>query len=147
MMGQTVFRKLYPVVLAVLGFALFGCGSGGNGNRVTDPAFIGTWQGTEVGGGSMVWTFIITQTSVSVRAGTQEVYSGTYSVNLSTTPKQANFRVTNSSFTHYVGKTALSIYDVQGNNATLASNEPGVSTRPTSFTPGGGARVWHLTKQ
>ncbi len=65
----------------------------------------------------------------------------------SATPNQVNFEITHSDYELYIGKTALGIYELNGDQMKFASNEPGVSERPTSFVPGNGTRVFEYTKE
>lgn len=77
----------------------------------------------------------------------QEVYRGNYTAYPEEDPKRFKFEITSSSISQYVGKTSHGIYKIEGDQLTIASNEPGVNDTPTSFTPGGGTRVFELTKQ
>ena len=65
-----------------------------------------------------------------------EWYTGTFSIQSKANPKQFDFVIKDGEFTIYKGRTALAIYEVEGNTLTWAANEPGLTVRPTAFTPG-----------
>ena len=110
-----------------------------------ESSLIGTWTGTEVGGGSTEWTWTFTATTASVSSSGSEVYQATYVAYPDEDPKRVALTI--SAPAEYVGETSRAIYRFDGATLTLAANAPGVSDTPTSFTRGGGARVFERTKQ
>ncbi len=131
------------VVIAIFIFTACNTGENGGGG---DPALVGTWIGTEVGHFT-TWTMVFQETTVVASTDGQEVYRGNYTAYPEEDPKRFKFEITSSSISQYVGKTSHGIYKIEGDQLTIASNEPGVNDTPTSFTPGGGTRVFELTKQ
>ena len=74
-------------------------------------------------------------------------YDATYLAFPNEDPKRMESTITESLFPPFVGLTAHAIYEFDGATLIFASNEPGVAETPTEFVPGGGTRVWELTKQ
>ena len=105
----------------------------------------GVWVGHEVDGSPYDWTFTIAGNQMRIES-TYEWYEGTYTTNASASPKQLDFLISDGSESQYVGQTSLGIYKIEGNTLTWAGNGPGVTTRPSDFTPGE-ARVFVVTKQ
>ncbi len=112
-----------------------------------EQSLVGVWTGTEVGRATGPWTFVFDEGDVTAVSSGAEVYQGTYVAFPDENPKRMEFAVTESMFPDYVGETARVIYEFDGTTLTLASNEPGVADTPTEFSPGGGTRVWELTRQ
>ena len=76
-----------------------------------------------------------------------EIYDATFLAFPDEDPKRMETTITESLFPPFVGLTAHTIYEFDGETLIFASNEPGVAETPTQFVPGGGTRVWELTKQ
>ena len=72
--------------------------------------------------------------------------SGTFLTGKATSPYQIDLLIDSASDPSDHGKTSLCIYKVEGATLTIASNAPGVLTRPTSFAPIGGTRVFVLNE-
>lgn len=106
----------------------------------------GVWVGHEVDEESDVWTFTFTGNQMRIES-TDEWYEGTYTTNASASPKQLDFLISDGSDSQFVGQTSLGIYKIEGNTLTWAGNGPGVTTRPSDFTPGEEVRVFIVTKQ
>ena len=134
--------SIFVLVVAAI-FIFASCETNGGGG---DPAVVGTWVGTEVGHFT-IWTMVFHETTVDVIEDDQVVYRGIYYAYPEEAPKRCEFKITSSSIPQYVGETAHGIYKIEVEQLTIASNEPGVPNTPTSFTPGGGTRVFVLTKQ
>lgn len=128
------------MVLAVLLFAVSCGGDGG-------PSLIGVWVGTEVSGGAEEWVFTFGTTDSSAAAAGTEIYEGTYVAYADEDPKRMDYTITESTFPQYVGERSNAIYRFDGDTLLFAANEPGVPDTPTDFVPGGGTRVWELTRQ
>jgi uncharacterized protein (TIGR03067 family) len=126
---------------------LIGCGGSSEGPEPGgDDNLLGTWVGTEIGG-SAVWSFTFNATSATVTTDSVEAYTGTWSATPTADPKQLSLKITQCDYPAYVGQTSKAIYKIESDLLTFAGNEPGVAATPTSFTPGGGTRVFELTKQ
>jgi len=128
----------------VLALGLTACG----GSTLTTADMVGTWTGTEQGNAaSGSWTFVFTTSEMTVKAGDTEAYKGTYTLDASADPVTFTAAVTDSAFAAYVGKTVYGLVKIEGGAMTFAGNEPGNTAKPTSFVPGGGTRVFNLTRQ
>jgi len=112
-----------------------------------DPSLTGVWIGIEVGGAGEQWTFTFDATNASAASEGTEIYDATYLAFPDENPKRMETTITASAFAPFVGLTAHSIYEFDGETLIFASNEPGVAETPTQFVPGGGTRVWELTKK
>jgi uncharacterized protein (TIGR03067 family) len=107
----------------------------------------GTWVGTADGEYGGEWTFIFSKNKVEAKGPQSEYYSGTFTLNTKTNPKQADFKIDKCSMSQYVGETALGIYKLEGNKLTMAASEPGSFSRPSYLESGSGARLFSLTKR
>jgi uncharacterized protein (TIGR03067 family) len=95
----------------------------------------GRWKGKQMGG-DYGWAMDIGKDTLALRGPDgNEVYSGAIIVNESTDPRQLDIIISKASISQYVGKTAYSIYMIEGNRLTLCGSEPGEPLRPASFTP------------
>lgn len=112
-----------------------------------DPSLTGVWIGIEVGGAAEQWTFTFDATDASAVSDGTEIYDATYLAFPDEDPKRMETTITESLFPPFVGLTAHAIYEFDGETLIFASNEPGIAETPTQFVPGGGTRVWELTKQ
>ena len=74
-------------------------------------------------------------------------YKGTFTIKTDKDPKQIDLLLKEGPLAQYVGKPSLGIYKIEGNNLTLALNEPGKPDRPESFTAAGGTQVFIFTKK
>ena len=128
------------IALVALSFVA-SCGDDGG------PALDGVWTGTEVGGDAGEWTFVLDETDASVSSAGDEVYEGSYMAYPDEDPMRMEFVITESVFAEFVGETARSIYQFDGDTLFIASNAPGIPETPTGFVPDGATRVWELTKQ
>lgn len=128
------------IVLAML-FVVASCGND------DDPSLSGVWIGIEVDGTAEHWTFTFDATDASAASEGTEIYFATYLAFPDEDPKRMVTTITESLFAPFVGLTAHAIYEFDGETLVFASNEPGIAETPTQFVPGGGTRVWELTKQ
>ena len=110
----------------------------------------GTWRGTEIKPAKPVQgncQFIITGNRLEFRgANPQEWYKGTFSLPQNTDPRQLVGVIEECPFPQYVGKTACSIYKLDGDRLTIAGHEPGSGSTPDNFERPH-ARVFVVTKQ
>lgn len=111
------------------------------------PSLVGVWVGTETGGGGEQWTFTFNATDFSAESAGVELYQGTYDAFANEDPKRMVSTITGSKFPQFVGESPNTIYRLDGDTLILAANEPGVPETPAGFDPGGGTRVWELTRQ
>lgn len=74
-------------------------------------------------------------------------YKGTVELKANSSPKQLKLKIKESGIPQYAGKTSLAIYKIEGDQLTLAANQPGHPTPPPSFEETSGAVVFVLTKQ
>ena len=126
--------------LMILALLIVGCEDGDDNNNVTELE--GSWIGYEEGNSSSTWTFDISGSEMDID-GPDEWYEGTFSINTQTYPKQLDYILTDCFVSEGIGLTSLVIYKIEENTMTFAGNEPGSTSRPTSFT---GGRVFILTK-
>lgn len=114
------------------------------GRTDCEAEILGTWIGDEDNGQLDSWGFVLSCNGLEV-VGPQEWYRGTFLLNKAANPYQIDFLITASHDGGNTGKISLGIYQVEGNTLTIAFNEPGVTTRPLSFTLNG-TRVFLLSK-
>lgn len=97
----------------------------------------GTWIGHEVGVDSVEWRMVVRGNRFECAGHDGEVWSkGTFFLNEASTPKQIDVYIDDASDRKSEGKTALGIYQLVGTTLRLASCEPGITTRPSSFEGG-----------
>jgi hypothetical protein len=136
-------RSMMRRIVIVLAMLLVAASCGND----DDPSLTGVWVGTEVGGAAEEWTFTFDATDASAVSEGTEIYDATYVAFLDEDPKRMESTITESLFPPFVGLTAQAIYKFDGPTLIFASNEPGTAETPFQFVPGGGTRVWELTKQ
>jgi uncharacterized protein (TIGR03067 family) len=107
----------------------------------------GTWVGTTDGEYGDEWTIIISQNKLEAKGPQSEYYSGTFTLNTKTNPKQLDFKIDKCSMSEYINEAALGIYKLNGNKLTIAASEPGSYSRPSYLESGGGARLFTLTRR
>lgn len=105
----------------------------------------GTWQGTE-SGSTEAWTLMIDGAQITVDGPGAADYAGTLTVDETTDPKSAVITIQTCGYQEYVGATANSIYQLNGEALILAATEPGSGTRPAAFVSDGATRVFTLKK-
>jgi len=123
-------------------------GAGGGEENGGDPELIGAWTGTEMNAAdSFVWTFTFEGATVWVTTSGVEAYSGTYTADPLSDPKNITVLIESSPYTAHIGKTENAIYMIEDTTLTFAGNEPGNQAFPTAFEPHGQTRVFVLTKE
>lgn len=142
-------KKLYYLVIISLlaGLCVQGC-SRSDDSAASDQKLIqGKWMGQAVGIADE-FTMAITGGSFDFKALNSDVwYKGTFTLDETAAPRQADFKIVDSSIEQYKGTTARCIYKVDKNTLSLATYEPGIETRPVSFEPAEGVQIFNLTKQ
>ena len=113
----------------------------------TETELEGTWIGTEVSGGSDVWTFIFAGKTAQCSCSVSEWYKGNFSIDTTVVQKPMNLVISKCSVPQFVGLVTLAIYKISGDTLTFAGNAPGVQERPSSFDPVGDTRVFVAIKQ
>ena len=94
------------------------------------------------------FTMVITDGKFDFKAPSSGVwYKGTFTLNETPTPRQADFKIVDCSIEQYKGTTAMGIYKVDKDTLSFASYEPGTETRPASLEPTEGVQIFNLTKQ
>lgn len=108
----------------------------------------GTWVGRELGSNSSdPWKLVITGDKVQADGPGPEDYSGTITFDETTMPKSALLTIDKCAFESYVGAVSNNIYKLEDDKLTLAGAEPGSGSKPTTFQPGSGTRVFEFSKQ
>ena len=138
---------LVAVALVITTVLMSGCNSTDD-TPVSDVEKLqGTWVGKELGQEGEV-KLIFSGNSIDFKgAGPQEWYKGNAVFNEESTPKQADFTISECPAPDYVGKIAKGIYKLEDGTFTLAGSEPGNESRPSSFDPSGGTRVFDFKLQ
>ncbi len=140
-------RKMYRLVavaLVVTTVLLCGCNSSDN-TPVSDMEKLqGTWIGRELGREGEAKIVFAGDTIDFKGAHPQEWYKGIAVMNAEMTPRQADFTISECAMPDYVGKIAKPIYKLQESTLTIAGSEPGDESRPASFDPSGGIRVFQF---
>jgi uncharacterized protein (TIGR03067 family) len=106
----------------------------------------GTWSGSENTGVPCTFVFGAADWSLTVGDGS-EWYAGTYTFNDNTAPKQLDLHVTESFNDTFIEKTALYIYNIQGDTLTLSGSDPGSAYRPGGFSEGGLTRTFTVINE
>jgi uncharacterized protein (TIGR03067 family) len=116
-------------------------------DTVTDADRIqGTWQGVELGGAEGQWAMVIEGEAITVDGPGSQDYVGTLALDETTTPKSAILTITECGFTDYIGAKGNNLYKIEDGKLTIAGTEPGSETKPASFEPGNGTRVFEFTQ-
>jgi len=111
------------------------------GNETTELE--GTWTGTESGSSSAA-KIIVSGHSITAYLGGTEIYTGTFTLTTTTTPKYVDTEISESSLQQYIGKSSKGIYKIEDGVLTITSNEPGDPNRPESFL---NRRTFIVTKE
>lgn len=106
----------------------------------------GAWKGTELGGRGGEWALVIADDKLTVDGPGPEDYAGTLVLDETAVPKTAVLTITECAVTEYVGAKGNNLYKVEGDMLTIAGAEPGTDSKPTSFEPGNGTRVFEFKK-
>ena len=148
--GDNLMKNHFsPMAVALVSIALFvsGCNPTEDTSIPDLDKLQGTWVGKELSQEGEV-KIIFSGNSIDFKgAHPQEWYKGNAVLNQELSPKQADFTISECAVPDYVGKVSKAIYRLEGSTLTLAGSEPGDETRPSSFDPSGGGRVFQLTLQ
>jgi uncharacterized protein (TIGR03067 family) len=116
-----------------------------NGNGNVSPEFV--YYRNLYNKASSFYAQFSTNTMNIMDSTTGEMYNGTFIVNTSVNPKQLDFNISQCSDSQFVNKTTYDIYKIIGDTLTFASNEPGNTIRPLSFTVGNNVRIFTFIKK
>ena len=70
----------------------------------------------------------------SVKKGDETIIKGKFKIDSSKKPKQIDMEFTTASKEKFNGKTAVGIYDLDGDKLKWCTNEPGGTERPKEFS-------------
>ncbi len=140
-------KKVYrfmPVALVITAVLMCGCNSTDDTPISDLEKLQGTWVGKELGQDGEAKIVFSGDTIDFKGAHPQEWYKGIATINATLTPRQADFVISECAMPAFVGKIAKAIYKLEESTLTLAGSEPGDESRPTSFDPSGGTRVFQF---
>jgi len=145
---MTERRLLTPCLLvSLLLVAIVGCSKPATENSAEKPTVQGRWFGFESGSTQTIsLTFAGDRFSYS-DAQSNEIGSGTFVMNDRVQPNQMDLTFEKIPAPDYVGKVALSIYELQGAELKIAGAEPGSTTRPTTIAGGQGIRTFTFKRE
>jgi len=108
---------------------------------------LGTWQGQEADSAD-TWTAVFRDDdSFEITSRNGQEYKGSYTCDSKREPKHLDLYLKQCHISEYVARSWAAIYKTDGDTLTYAAQEPGVESRPASFGPGSGARVFTFKKQ
>lgn len=109
---------------------------------------LGTWIGNKTNGPGQ-WSLAFTDSGTfELKGPGNEWCKGKYVCDGNLDPKQLNLYIKQSGNSEHVGQTSLVIYKIDASTLMCALSDPGVRTRPGSFTPeGSSTRILVFTKQ
>ena len=70
----------------------------------------------------------------SVKKGDETIIKGKFKIDSSKKPKQIDMEITDASKEKFNGKTAVGIYELDGDTLKWCANEPGGAERPKKFS-------------
>jgi len=135
------------VAMAITTALMGGCSSTDDTPMSDLEKLQGTWVGEELGRQGEA-RLVFAGNRIDFKGPfPQEWYRGNAVLNEESTPKQADFIISECPMPNYVGKIAKAIYKLEESTLTLAGSEPGNESRPVSFDPSGGTRVFQFKPQ
>ncbi|UCH89500.1 MAG: hypothetical protein JSV49_02300 [Thermoplasmata archaeon] len=94
------------------------------------------------------WTVRFTGKTVDVYGPFDVWFEGTFEVNTKSYPKEIDIKVTdNSEDPIYNGETLLGIYEIYEDILFISLNEPGITSRPTTYEDEGDNTVFYLIQE
>ena len=124
------------VAIAVMGFAVLGCGKSDDSSPSDMAALQGTWVGNEAGEQGNKCKLVIQGDTLEFHGpNPQEWYKATFVLDEQAQPKEIDVHIHECGISKYVDKVAKAIYSIEQGTFTLAGNEPGSQTRPAAFGP------------
>jgi uncharacterized protein (TIGR03067 family) len=98
------------------------------------PELEGSWVGCQARSPLIEWWFTVEDNHFSlVREDSGLWYRGLIRLNLNCRLKKIDMIIRDTSIPALKGKTALGIFEIDGDTLTIASSEPGGQFRPRSF--------------
>jgi len=70
----------------------------------------------------------------SLKKGDETLFKGKFKINTSKKPNEIDMEVTEAHKENFQDKTALGIYELEGNKLKWCAKSPGVTERPTEFS-------------
>jgi uncharacterized protein (TIGR03067 family) len=135
------------IVLLSVGLIIHGCGGSDDSTKTDQKLIQGTWVGTAAGM-DVEFTMTVSGSNFDMKAEDPTIwYKGTFTLNDKVTPKQADFKINECGLEQYVGATAKSIYNIEDDTLTIATNEPGTETIPADFVANEQTQVFTLNKK
>jgi uncharacterized protein (TIGR03067 family) len=108
---------------------------------------LGTWKGREANSAD-TWTAVFRDDdSFEITGQNAQEYKGSYTCDGKREPKHLDLYLKQCHASEFVARSWAAIYAIKGDTLTYAAGEPGVVSRPESFTPGTGARIFTFKKQ
>lgn len=129
-------------------FPLFiACDDGNPAGTTAITELEGDWSGYMVDDPSVSVGLEIHGSGIVYNYEGQEMYRAVFTLDKSITPHRLDGVITASTYSQYVGKNTLGIYQLSNDSLLVAGNKPGDPDRPTSFTPEGETMVMRLIRQ
>lgn len=128
--------------------SLFLAGVAGCGQKAEQKATLeGRWSGYESRDNQKITLALTGNRFAYWDAQTNEVGSGTFTVNDSVQPRQMDLTFEQIPAPQYMGKVSLAIYELQGDTLRFAGSEPGSTMRPTNIAGGQGVRTFTFRRE
>jgi uncharacterized protein (TIGR03067 family) len=128
--------------------SLFVAGIVGCSKQTTENATLeGRWSGYENGQTEKITIEFTGNRFAHWDAQNNELGSGTFVVNDTVQPKQMDLTFEKITAPQYVGKVALAIYELNGDELKFAGSEPGSTQRPPDISGGPGVRTFTLRRE
>jgi len=140
--------KAFNLMRSCVFAGLFLAGVAGCSKQATEKATVqGLWSGYEKGGTQRITVEFKGDQFTYWDSNTNEIGSGTFVMNDRVQPNQMDLTFEKIPAPDYVGKVALSIYELQGAELKIAGAEPGSTTRPTTIAGGQGIRTFTFKRE
>lgn len=80
-----------------------------------------------------------------IKKGDETIIKGKFKIDSSKKPKEIDFEITETEKEKLRGKTALGIYELDGDSLKWCANEPGATERPKEFSSEAGTKHIFVT--
>ncbi len=108
----------------------------------------GSWVGCEIRKPLIDWTLTIKGNQFNlIREDSSLWYKGLLRLNKNCRLKKIDLEIDAASVKALNGKTALGIFEIDGDTLTIVSSEPGSHLRPLSFDEPGKSSEFYFTKK
>jgi uncharacterized protein (TIGR03067 family) len=142
--SMIIFTSLFCFPVFILFLA---CEDGNPAGASETTELEGDWSGYMVDDPSVSVGLEIHGSGVVYNYEGQEMYRAVFTLDKSITPHRLDGVITASTYSQYVGKNTLGIYQLSNDTLLVAGNKPGDPDRPTSFAPEGETMVMRLIRQ